>query len=74
MKRRIGTVAIGLAALAALIAVPAAMAAYSSPKLDVTQIATGVVVKASLDPDGRFRSGHTFATATAAAGGEAVAA
>jgi hypothetical protein len=31
-------------------------------------------VKASVDPDGRFRSGHTFATATAAAGGEAVAA
>ena len=51
MKRRIGTVAIGLAALAALIAVPAAMAAYSSPKLDVTQTATGVVVKASLDPN-----------------------
>ena len=31
-------------------------------------------VKASVDPDGRFRSGHTFATATAVAGGEAVAA
>ena len=31
-------------------------------------------VKASVDPDGRFRSGHTFATATAAAGDEAVAA
>ena len=34
MKRRIGTVAIGLAAVVALIAVPAAMAAYASPKLD----------------------------------------
>ena len=34
MKRRIGTVAIGLAAVVALIAVPAAMAAYASPTLD----------------------------------------
>ena len=37
MKRRIGTVAIGLAAVVALIAVPAAMAAYASPKLEVSQ-------------------------------------
>ena len=51
MKRRIWTVTVGLAALAALIAVPAAMAAYTSPKLEVTQTATGVVVKASLDPN-----------------------
>ena len=51
MKRRIWTVAVGLAALAALIAVPAAMAAYTSAKLEVTQTATGVVVKASLDPN-----------------------
>ena len=51
MKRRIWTVAVGLAAIAALIAVPAAMAAYTSPKLEVTQTATGVVVKASLDPN-----------------------
>lgn len=51
MKRRIWTVAVGLAAVAALIAVPAAMAAYTSPKLVVTQTATGVVVKASLDPN-----------------------
>ena len=36
MKRRIWTVALGLAAVAALIAVPAAMAAYMSPKLEVT--------------------------------------
>ncbi len=36
MKGRIGTVAVGLAAVAALIAVPAALAAYSSPKLEVT--------------------------------------
>jgi hypothetical protein len=51
MKRRIWTVAVGLAAVAALVAVPAAMAAYTSPKLEVTQTATGVVVKASLDPN-----------------------
>jgi hypothetical protein len=51
MKGRIWTVSVGLAALAALIAVPAAMAAYTSPKLEVTQTATGVVVKASLDPN-----------------------
>ena len=51
MKGRIGTVAVGLAAVAALIAVPAAMAAYTSPKLEVTQTATGVVVKASLNPN-----------------------
>lgn len=51
MKRRIWTIAVGVAALAALIAVPAAMAAYMSPKLEVTQTGTGVVVKASLDPN-----------------------
>lgn len=51
MTRRIWTVAVGLAAVAALIAVPAAVAAYASPKLAVTQTATGVVVKASLDPN-----------------------
>jgi hypothetical protein len=51
MKRRIWTVGVGLAAVAALVAVPAAMAAYTSPKLEVTQTATGVVVKASLSAD-----------------------
>jgi hypothetical protein len=51
MKRRIWTVAVGLAALSALIAVPAAMAAYTSAKLEVTQTATGVVVRATLSPD-----------------------
>ena len=51
MKGRILTVAVGLAAVAALIAVPAAMAAYASPKLEVTQTANGVVIKASLDPN-----------------------
>ena len=51
MKRRFWTVALGLAAVAALIAVPAAMAAYTSAKLEVTRTGTGVVVKASLDPN-----------------------
>jgi len=51
MKRRISTVAGGLATVAALVAVPAAMAAYTSPKLEVTQTGTGVVVKASLNPN-----------------------
>ena len=51
MKKRVWTLAAGLAAVAALIAVPAAMAAYTSPKLEVTQTTTGVVVKASLNPD-----------------------
>jgi hypothetical protein len=51
MKRRIWTLGAGLAAVAALVAVPAAMAAYTSAKLEVTQTATGVIVKASLDPN-----------------------
>lgn len=51
MKRRIWTIAVGLAAIAALVAVPAAMAAYTSAKLEVTQTATGVVVRATLDPN-----------------------
>jgi hypothetical protein len=37
MKGRMGTVAVGLAAVAALIAVPTAMAAYTTPKLEVRQ-------------------------------------
>lgn len=51
MKRRIWTVVAGLAAVAALVAVPAAMAAYNSAKLEITQTATGVVVKATLNPN-----------------------
>lgn len=51
MKARIWTIAAGLAALAALIAVPAALAAYTSPKLEITQTGTGVVVRATLSPD-----------------------
>jgi hypothetical protein len=51
MRARIWTIAAGLAALAAVIAVPAALAAYSSPKLEVTQTATGVVVRATVGPN-----------------------
>jgi hypothetical protein len=51
MKRRISTVVIGIAAMAALVAVPAAMAAYTSPKLEVFPITTGFTVKASLNPN-----------------------
>lgn len=49
MKSRIWTLAVGVAAIAALIAVPAAMAAYMSPKLEITQTTTGVVVRATVD-------------------------
>lgn len=49
MRSRVWTLTTGLAAVAALIAVPAAMAAYASPTLRVTQTPTGVVVRASLD-------------------------
>jgi hypothetical protein len=51
MKRRITSIALALASVAALIAVPAAMAAYTSAKLEVTQTATGVVVRATLSGD-----------------------
>ncbi len=54
MKKQIWTIVVGLTAIAALIAVPAAMAAYTSPKLEVTQagaVNTVTIVKASLSPD-----------------------
>jgi hypothetical protein len=51
MKGRIWTVSVGLAALAALITVPAAMAAYTSPKLEVTQSGSAATIKASLSPN-----------------------
>src|SRR5262249_23752709 len=40
MKTRIWTILVGLAALAALVAVPAAMATYTTPKLVVQQAGT----------------------------------
>ncbi len=51
MKRRIWTVAAGLASVAALIAVPAALAAYTSAKLEVRQAGSLATIKASLDPN-----------------------
>ncbi len=51
MKVRIWTVVAGLASVAALIAVPAAMAAYTSPKLQVTSSSAATKVKATLDPN-----------------------
>ena len=51
MKGRIWTVAVAIASVAALIAVPAAFAAYTSPTLQITKTGTGVVVKASLNPN-----------------------
>ena len=51
MRGRIWTVAVGIAAVVAVVVVPAAMAAYTSPTLEVTQTATGVVLKASVSPD-----------------------
>jgi hypothetical protein len=51
MRRQIWSVVVGVAAVAALMAVPAAMAAYTSPKLEVFPTAAGVTVKASLSPD-----------------------
>jgi hypothetical protein len=51
MNRRIWTLAAGLALIAAVVAVPAALAAYTSPKLEVRQAGTTATVKASLSPD-----------------------
>lgn len=51
MKRRIWTVAAGLASVAALVAVPAAFAAYTTAKLEVGQSAAGATIKATLSPD-----------------------
>lgn len=51
MKRPIWTVAGGLASVAALVAVPAALAAYTTAKLEVTRTATGLQIKATGSPD-----------------------
>lgn len=57
MRKQIWTVAAGVAALAALMVVPAALAAYTSPKLEVFPTASGVTIRASLsandDPTAR---------------------
>jgi hypothetical protein len=45
MKRRILTAAVGIASVAALIAVPAALAAFTTPKLEVRQTAQATTFK-----------------------------
>ena len=50
MRKRIWTVTAGLATLAALLAVPGALAAYTSTKLEITQTGTTVVAKVTSDP------------------------
>jgi len=51
MKRRILTTAVGLAAFVALMAVPAAFAAYTSLTLEVRHTTTGVNIKAGGSPE-----------------------
>jgi hypothetical protein len=51
MKRRIWTALVGLAAIAALVAVPSALAAYTSPTLQVSQAGSAITIKAALSPD-----------------------
>jgi hypothetical protein len=51
MTRRFWTAVVGLAAAAMLVAVPSALAAYTSAKLQVTSSAMSTTVKASLDPN-----------------------
>lgn len=51
MKRRIWTVAAALASVVALVAVPAAQAAYTTAKLEVRQAGTSATIKATLDPN-----------------------
>jgi hypothetical protein len=49
--RRVCTVVAGLTSVAALIAVPSALAAYTSPMLEVRQTGSLVTIKASQAPD-----------------------
>lgn len=51
MKRRIWPIAAALASVAALVAVPAAFAAYTTAKLEVRQSGTSATIKATLDPN-----------------------
>jgi hypothetical protein len=51
MRRRSWTIAVGLAAVIAIVAVPAAYAAYTTAKLEVRPTATGATVRATLSPD-----------------------
>jgi hypothetical protein len=51
MKRRIWTVALALACVAALVAIPSAYAAYTTAKLEVRRVGTSATIKATLDPN-----------------------
>lgn len=51
MKRPSWMVPIALAVAVAVVAVPSALAAYSSPMLEVRLASTGATIKASLSPD-----------------------
>ncbi len=51
MRRRSWTVLAVVALAAAIVAVPSALAAYASPKLEVRLASTGVTIKAVLSPD-----------------------
>jgi hypothetical protein len=51
MQRRIWTLAAALASIAALVAVPAAYAAYTTAKLEVRQAGNAFTVRATLSPD-----------------------
>lgn len=58
MRSRLWTTVAGVASVAALVAVPSAFAAYTTPKLEVTQTATGITVKAAagVNDDATFRA------------------
>ena len=51
MKRKVSTALLALASIALIVAVPSALAAYTSPKLEVAQVGSVSTVKASLDPN-----------------------
>ena len=51
MRRRIWTVVIGLVGAAALLAVPSALAAYTSTKLEIQQVGTKLTARISANPD-----------------------
>jgi len=51
MKRRIWTALVGLAAVTALVAVPSALAAYTSTKLEVQQTGDTLLAKITADPN-----------------------
>ena len=51
MRRRIPTVLAGLAAIAALVAVPSALASYTSTRLEVQQVGTKLTARISANPN-----------------------